>query len=254
MTSHPTQPDPAVFMDVLSLRLLETGVPPVPAQAIAAMDRLWEQSVAANPHLFDGPVVACTTLAWNELDRDLALTWTRATYRHRCLRQVLDSAWKPSSVFVTVLQPTDGGLVAGRESPSTAAPGRWTLPGGTAEPPPPGQPLDLAALRSHAARELVEEVGIETAPERLTLYGATQGERGNVGLHFLAEPLPLDVVHDRYQSLLDAERARGISVELDQLTVLGSVAQLPSLGYFVDYLPPILQRFSPPPAPGRYGR
>lgn len=150
------------------------------------MNRVWDEAVARNPHLFDGPVVACTGWEWQR--GELVLSWARATYRYRALRRIRGADGPtPGSVFVTVLQPTeDGELVVGRESPSTAAPGRWQLPGGVAEPPHEREALDMPALRRHAAREPVEETGIGVASEDLTLWGVTRGEHGNVGVHFLA--------------------------------------------------------------------
>lgn len=75
------------------------------------------------------------------------------TYRHYALRRVPGATALPS-LFVDVLQPThDGALVTARMSPSTAAPGRWQLPGGSVEPPEDGAPLDTAALRRNATRD-----------------------------------------------------------------------------------------------------
>lgn len=112
------------------------------------MNRIWDEAVARSPYLFDGPVVACTGLEWQE--QELVLSWARATYRYRALRRIRGaSGWLPSSLFVTILQPTDGGeLAVGRGSVSTAAPGRWQLPGGSAEPPVKGDPGCIAVPAS----------------------------------------------------------------------------------------------------------
>ncbi|MFE5660163.1 NUDIX hydrolase [Streptomyces sp. NPDC056517] len=59
----------------------------------------------------------------------------------------------------------------------TAAPGRWTLPGGSVEPPADGQPLDGEALRRDAARELAEELGVRTSDGELRLFAVTRGHR-----------------------------------------------------------------------------
>jgi 8-oxo-dGTP pyrophosphatase MutT (NUDIX family) len=75
------------------------------------------------------------------------------------------------------LQPTDDGcLLVARGSSSTAAPGRWQLPGGSVEPPADHKPLDEATLRREAARELVEETRLDMRPDDLTLRLVTRGE------------------------------------------------------------------------------
>ncbi|MGW1926472.1 GDSL-type esterase/lipase family protein [Streptomyces massasporeus] len=76
-----------------------------------------------------------------------------------------------------MLLPTERGLVVGRGARTTAAPGRWTLPGGSVEPPDDGQPLDGAALRRDAARELAEELGVRIADGELRLFAVTRGRR-----------------------------------------------------------------------------
>jgi 8-oxo-dGTP pyrophosphatase MutT (NUDIX family) len=120
-------------------------------------------AVKDNPTLFDGPVVACAGMGWIG-PHALRLSWARVTYRHYPLRRVAGATALPS-LFVNVVQPTDDGRVLTvRMSPSTAAPGRWQLPGGYVEPPNDGDVLDEAALGSQAARELAEEMGIDTAP------------------------------------------------------------------------------------------
>ncbi|MDQ1031504.1 8-oxo-dGTP pyrophosphatase MutT (NUDIX family) [Streptomyces umbrinus] len=83
---------------------------------------------------------------------------------------------------VDVLQPTDNGaLLAGRMSPLTATPGRWQLPGGSVEYPDGNDPLDAAALRHNAARELAEEIGIGTDSDALTLWAIVRGTGGSRG-------------------------------------------------------------------------
>ncbi|WP_261801597.1 hypothetical protein [Streptomyces sp. ISID311] len=79
-------------------------------------------------------------------------------------------------------------------SPSTAAPGRWQLPGGSVKPPQDGEALDEAALGGQAARELVEEMRIDTPPGTLRLWAATRGQNSSVGLTYLAPALPESVL------------------------------------------------------------
>ncbi|WP_399946539.1 NUDIX hydrolase [Streptomyces sp. BBFR25] len=177
------------LFDVERLLLTEAAEPPLPPQDATARDRVWDTAVKANPVLFDGPAVAC-----GELERTgpgvLRLSWVRVTYRHYALRRVPGATALPS-LFVNVVQPTDDGRVlAARMSPSTAAPGRWQLPGGSVEPPQDGAVLDEAALACQAARELAEELGVAASAEDLELCVVTRGESGSVGLTYLARPFP----------------------------------------------------------------
>lgn len=154
---------------------MEAEEPPLSPSDEAARDRVWGNAVQANPALFDGPVVACAELERTG-PRILRLSWVRVTYRHYALRRVPGATALPS-LFVNVIQPTeDGRVLAARMSPSTAAPGHWQLPGGSVEPPRDGEVLDEASLGGQAARELVEELGIDAAAETLRLWAVTRGE------------------------------------------------------------------------------
>ncbi len=205
---------------------------------------MWDKAVQANPNLFDGPVVACAGLEWDG-PHSLVLSWTRVTYRHYALRRVPGAtSWLPS-LFVNVVQPTDDGcLLAARMSSSTAAPGRWQLPGGSVEPPEDHEVLDEAALSRHAARELAEETGIDTAPEHLNRLAVTRGEHGSIGLVFLAPPQPTSVLRERFAALVAAEQALGREPELDQIALVRSPDDLAELdGPHADYLEPVVRRY-----------
>ncbi|MFG3223942.1 NUDIX hydrolase [Kitasatospora sp. NPDC048194] len=231
------------FFDGRALCLLEVSAPPLSSEERAAMDRLWEEAVASRPVLFDGPAVAC--IAVEDAGDELLLSWARVTYRYRALRRLESCSWLPASVFVTVLQPVeDGGLIVGRNSGSTASPGRWALPGGSAEPPAEAGALDLAALRRHAAQELVEEVGVTADPEDMTAWGVTRGEFGNIGVHFDAPPVPAELAHKHHEALVEAEAARGAAAELDQLAVVRSAADVTALGHHADFLPQVVTRYT----------
>ncbi|MER6380468.1 NUDIX domain-containing protein [Streptomyces sp. NPDC001250] len=226
------------------IRLVETELPRLSERHRAEMDRVWEEAVRANPALFDGPVAALTASARDAAD-GLVLSWARASYRYRALRKV-PGAPVLSSLFVSVLQPSsDGRLMVGRMAPSTSAPGRWQLPGGTVEPPDGEGELDLTVLCAHAARELAEETGSDTPADGLTPWLTTRGGRGDVGIMFTAPPRPARELHDRYAQLVRSETAQGVEPELDRVELIGSPSDLDGLeGPHVDYLRPVVRRYT----------
>ena len=209
------------------------------------MNRAWDELVRVNPSFFDGPVVVCAGTV-REGPCDLVVSWVRTTYRHFALRRVPGHASSMPSLFASVLQPADDGrLLVGRMSNSTAAPGRWQLPGGSIEPPDGDDPLDLAALRRHAARELAEEAGIDTPPEDLTYWNVTRAGNGSVGVLFRAPSLPAAHLRERFEAAVAAETAQGREPELNRIALIGSTAQLPDLvGPHADYLEPIVRRYA----------
>lgn len=129
-------------------------------------------------------------------------------------------------------------------SPSTAAPGRWQLPGGSVEPPEDGRQLDEAALRRNAARELFEEMGVDTPPEDLQLWAATRGAHSSIGVSHLAPPRPETALREYFETVTATERAQGRNPELDQIMLVRSPAELAHLtGPHADYLEPVLRRY-----------
>ncbi|WP_329551672.1 NUDIX hydrolase [Streptomyces sp. NBC_00696] len=234
----------AELLDVHRLRFVETAAPRLTPEERFAMNRVWDAKVRANPSFFDGPVLVCAG-ARREGPDELTVSWVRTTYRHFALRRVpFATSWLPS-FFVSVLQPTDDGrLLVGRMSNSTAAPGRWQLPGGSLEPPEGDAPLDLAALHRHAARELIEETGIDTRPDDLTLWNVARAGNGGIGVLFRAPALPEARLRERFEAMAAAERAQGREPELDDIVLIHSTAQLPLLaGPHADYLEPIVRRY-----------
>lgn len=225
--------------------MTEAEAPRLSPEDELARDRAWNKAVHANPSLFDDPVVACAGVEW-EGPRTLLLTWARVTYRHLALRRVPgNAAWLPS-LFVNVVQPVDDGRVlVARMSLSTAAPGRWQLPGGSVEPPKEHDSLDEAALRRNAARELAEETGLDTRAEDLTLWAVTRGENRSIGLSFLAPSRSEAVLRERFEALTAAEKAQGHEPELDRIALVRSSAELGELkGPHADYLEPIVARYT----------
>ncbi|MFE5596541.1 NUDIX hydrolase, partial [Streptomyces sp. NPDC056549] len=129
-------------------------------------------------------------------------------------------------------------------SSTTAAPGRWCLPGGSAEPPADGRLLDVASLRRDAARELAEELGVHLATEDLRLWGLTRGTRfGSLGFHFLAPSVPSALVRRRHVALTASEEERGGVPELDKIAFVPSAEQAGCLGSGADYVCQVLAQF-----------
>ncbi len=253
MSEHPPHA-PAVellYGDVHRLELVETAPPLLTIEQTAAMNRGWEEMTASHPGLFDGPTVVCAGLEPKD-PHTLVLTWYRATYRRFVLRLDPEHAVPAPSVFVTVAQPTDDDrLLVGRMASSTAAPGRWQLPGGTIEPPAAGTVLDTDSLARHAARELAEEVGRDVGPQELELWSVTRGDKGNIGLHFRAPACPADALEAQYALLVAAETAHGRTPELDRIAFVRTAADVDGLGgHSADFLPLLATRHSGETMPG----
>ncbi|MFC8362232.1 NUDIX hydrolase [Streptomyces griseorubiginosus] len=229
------------LLEAEKLRLVEVAPPSIPSGTRAAIDREWAEAVLANPALFDGPVALCAGLS-REAGDALLVSWSRTTYRYFALRRV-PGATVLRSLFVSVIQPTDDGRVlVGRMSRSTAAPGRWQFPGGSVEPPTGAEPLDEGALCRHAALELAEETGVDIPVTALTRCLITYGDDGQVGVHYLAPPLPAPVLQARFDALAAAEAARGRDPEFDRIVLVATPAELPRLeGPHVVYLEPVLR-------------
>ncbi|MBO4253181.1 NUDIX hydrolase [Streptomyces griseorubiginosus] len=240
----PPSTGPSVdVIEATELRLVEEPPPQLSAEHRAARDRVWDELIRTNSALFDGPVVACTSLT-RPHPHELLLGWTRVTYRNFALRRVPGATALPS-LFVDVLQPTDDGrLLIARMSTATAHPGRWHLPGGSVEHPDAGQPLDSASLRHNAARELLEELGLHTVPDDLTLWAVTCGDHGNVGVHFTARAQPAALLIDRFTAVSSTAAAVGELPELDRIAFVQGPADLAALeGPHADYLEPLVDRY-----------
>ncbi|WP_426366713.1 NUDIX hydrolase [Streptomyces sp. E-08] len=241
----PMQPRhlPVEFLDAEQIDFVEHPPPALSPQERDEVDRLWVETKAHNPTAFDGPLVMSLGIEPPGPGPSV-VRWARMTYRHRALRKLRPAEEVPGSVFVTVLLPTEAGLAVGRGSSTTAAPGHWSLPGGSAEPPAAGHPMDMASLRRDAARELVEELGISVAAEELRQWGLTRGSRfGSLGFHFLGPPVPSELVRRRHADLTAWETKRGDVPELDKISFVPSAEQAACLGSGADYLQQVLGQY-----------
>ncbi|MFD8205132.1 NUDIX hydrolase [Streptomyces sp. NPDC059695] len=234
---------PVEFLDARRIDFVEHPPPVLSARERGAVDRLWAETEGLNPAAFDGPLVASLGVERAGAGPSV-VRWARMTYRYRALRKLRPAEEVPGSVFATVLLPTEAGLVVGRGSPTTAAPGHWSLPGGSAEPPAAGRPLDVASLRRDAARELAEELGVRVSDEGLRLWGLTRGARfGSLGFHFLAPPVSRALVRRRHAELTAAETERGAEPELDEIAFVPSAERAGRLGPGADYLRQVLSQY-----------
>jgi 8-oxo-dGTP pyrophosphatase MutT (NUDIX family) len=240
---HPSNFEPGVrLFDVADVRFDEVAGPALSDDILGAIDSSWRESVRENPAVFDGPVVLCADL--RQLSHGLEISWSRATYRYRAVRQI-SGAPALSSIFVCVLQPaSDGRLLVGQMSESTSSPGLVQLPGGNLEPPPPGEELTIETLRRHASTELVEETGIRAYPDELTLWVVARTSNGNVGFFFLAPTLPAEFIFEQHASVVTTDRQQGREPEFADVALIRDADDLDRLNSrSADYLRPLLDRF-----------
>ncbi|MCP2313906.1 NUDIX hydrolase [Kitasatospora paracochleata] len=151
----------------------------------------WQSALAANPNLFDGPIVAARSLSWD--GATCRVDWSAGTYSQYLWRRASGPAVGrrfARALFASVLPvTTDGRVVLGRMGAATSTPGRVQLPGGNVDVPPSGALLTEAAVRAEAVRELAEETGLALRPDEVTLWAVkTGGDHGDIGIIFGAPP------------------------------------------------------------------
>lgn len=204
---------------------------------------MWTEAAHANPSLYDGPSIAVPAL--EQPPGELVLKWAPVTYRYFMLRR-LDVACMPC-LFSAVIQPTDkGGMLVGRSSSITRAPGRVHLPGGVVEPPTnPGIDLDVLHLAREATRELVEETGITVQEEHLTCALVTHAVNGNVGVIFRAPPLQESVVRKQFAEHRTRETTAGRALEFDEIEIVSTMDDLAAMGGpYSDSVIPVVRYFA----------
>lgn len=134
--------------------------------ARARVDAFWERATAANPRLFDGPMLSCV-----ETDPDAAiLRCRRATFRHLVCQPTVETGTMQTSVtgVLTAFDERDRHhVLLARRGPHTRVyPGMWELaPSGGIDPPTPttsGGPGHLTGQDAWA--QLTLELEEELAP------------------------------------------------------------------------------------------
>ena len=244
MTGFAGHSDKIRFLEEgVAVSFLEAAEPVLRPDHETAMNDLWQRWVERNPTVFDGPVVAITAINESEPGR-IEFSWARTTYRRHLLRQV-PGAETLVPVFVAVLQPTSAGVLLGRMADWTASGQRWVLPGGTMEPPAPGQPLDEDLLRAHAARELAEETGLDPEPADLTRWAIARNPNGNIGFFYRAHPITDTVARACFTQHLAELRRRSEQPELTQIHLAEQPYRFDTLdGPVAETVPALLARFA----------
>ncbi|MBS2533296.1 NUDIX hydrolase [Catenulispora sp. NF23] len=210
----------------------------------------WNQASEANPHLFDGPIIAVRGISWHQ--ESCRIRWSidsYASYLWRYATDNVDNASFARALFASVVVlTTTGQLVLGSMAASTAVPGRVQLPGGNVEQPPSGGPLSLDSVSADAVRELWEETGLRLPADGVTLWAVKDsGAFGDVGLLYRATGVTTAQVREaflfRSQNRVLPEFTSLLLPDL--VDRAESSAILDGSVTYVDYLPALLEALNP---------
>lgn len=140
-----------------AITILDHSPSPDPAPH-AEVDAEWSRRVAANPRLYDGPL-----LAVERID-DTAIICRRDSYKRLAVQPAVATGVEQLSVtgILTRDERAGAAVLLGRRAASTRIyGGLWELgPSGGVEPPPPGTTtLTDADLAAQLRREIAEEAG-----------------------------------------------------------------------------------------------
>ncbi|MBX3382191.1 MAG: hypothetical protein KF864_01655 [Phycisphaeraceae bacterium] len=134
--------------------------PPPPTRAV---EEEWAKRTAANPRLYDGPL-----LAVQQYDHELArITCRRDGFMRLAVQPAVPTGVRLLAVTALLSARDDGGrehVLLGRRSPQTRIfGGMWEIgPSGGVSPPPAAiEHMDLACLSARLSEEISEEIGLD---------------------------------------------------------------------------------------------
>lgn len=234
-----TAPDGPRLLDPGRLRFAETDPPAFEEVVEQRIRAAWDAAVAVNPHLFDGPVVACTGVG---TDADgVVVRWAPTTFRRYAGRRNRSLPYVACLWDGVVLTDEDGRVLVGRTASWTATPGRWQLPGGNVEPPSRAAgTLAAEAVRAHAALELREETGVDVEPSGLTPLCVLTYPTGDTGVVYRTDGHRAADVEARFADLVAHEQQAGGVAEFDRIAWIRGVSDLHgepgTIGGYLDLL------------------
>ncbi len=238
---------PADFLPANEVALVRGEPIPVPDAQEAAVAASWRTALERNPSLFNGPLVSPLSACVS--DGVCAVRWHHSDFAHYLFSRQnrdLPSVAAVGALFVSVVVPTmDGGLVVGRMSRQTSAPGVIQLPGGGVSIDPDQTEISQRDLTATAIQEASEELGITLDPAGLRISGVIQRQSPpDIGVVFSTEPRSWDAVQAAFAALRARELQAGVLPEFDELLAVSRGTDLTSTpaargGHIIDYLPAV---------------
>ncbi|MEM7755828.1 MAG: hypothetical protein AAF297_09360 [Planctomycetota bacterium] len=198
-------------------RVIITDDPPPPStpELEEHIDQLWQHKRAANPRLFDAPVLAYV----NDDPTTHTITARRDTYKNLAVQPDLPRHAQPAltqlSLTAVLLAPDHQGephVFLGKRSPDTRIYGDlWELgPAGGIDCPPISQPeLDHIDLWANLRNEITEELGLNVA---LPVGGAP------TGLGATRSITPIALAHDPFAHSVDIVYRVELTTPVEDLT------------------------------------
>ena len=201
----------------------------------------WKNFADANPTLFNGPLVGCSSCALDD-DGTATLEWYSTSYAHYLQRKAPTPVTEPASALYcsVVLLSRTGDLVIGQMSETTSSPSRLQLPGGNITLPDQGE-LSLAHCIANACEEVQEEVGLSLAPTALRFWRVkTGGAHSDIGIMFECQLAITNAeISDAFERHKEALRSRAEIPELDRLLFVRPADLRLDAFECVDYLPSV---------------